>query len=630
MSTALSFASVSRCASGFSVAACLTALLALGCSTEAKVRLDVLLLTDYRPGTDFAEVRSVLVEETSSTRLVSSDESFLMARDVTRLEGLTPAQRRRLRVQLVRPDGSVLQTSRTVSFSHERDRQQLTRVCAACEDFACPLGQTCECGREPICVPDVCEDEECAPMVACSSDAECGTGEPSCVDFVCREGACLRAPDDSRCRADEVCSSVDGCRPRSEYARAVLEDGPTAYWRLNEPAGAETARDATGNGWDLAIEGSVMAERPGALVDDADAAMFVDVFPSRLIDPDGRFPDVANGRNPYSFEAWVWWTGFPGAGNAQQIVAYAAADVAPRLFCQGEMVKVERTYDFGSYENVEVYAGVLAERFVHVVGTYDGGRHRLYLDGVEVGTREAALSLPPADSRFVVGQGFDGYLDEVAVYDYALTPAQVARHHAIGIGNPLTTLRLSARITASPSGEGEEARDERAMNVDLAVDVRDAAGAVVTGATVVVRSDLGSVTLTEGDCGRRYCGRQTGYASVYWVSAAHGVDRLEDVAVNGPSFHSVVAPTRGSTVSPSAPLAVRWTPSGDADRVFVETRDFERDLAEDLGAFEIPGGNLREDDDEFVRVLRERSTTVSGGSTFQIAVRNGVSFFIGR
>ncbi len=200
-------------------------------------------------------------------------------------------------------------------------------------------------------------------------------------------------------------------------------------------------------------------------------------------------------------------------------------------------------------------------------------------------------------------------------------------------GDGSSTLRVTARFSASPNG-GEEARDEQAMNVDLEVDVRDAAGDDVTGATVVVDTEFGAVTLTEGGCSRRYCGRQIGYASVYRLSVVRGPDRLDGVAVSGPSFHSIVEPTLGATASASAPLLVRWAPSGDADRVSIETRDFERELAEDLGAFEIPAGNLRSDgdepEDERVRVRRERQVTLTGGlsgSTIEVAVRNGVSFF---
>jgi hypothetical protein len=186
----------------------------LGCGSEPDaVRLDVLLLTDYRPGIDFVEVRAEVLEETASTRVVSDDESFISPSDVARLQGLTPAQMRRLRVELVRRDGTLLQRSRTVSFAHQRDRQQLTRICAACEEFACPFGQTCECGLEPTCVPDECAEDECT-TTSCEADTDCRESGLSCVDEVCREGVCLRAPDDAVCATATVCDVVGGeCIP---------------------------------------------------------------------------------------------------------------------------------------------------------------------------------------------------------------------------------------------------------------------------------------------------------------------------------------------------------------------------------------------------------------------------------
>jgi hypothetical protein len=236
----------------------------LGCAEEPAVRLDVLLLTDYRPGIDFVEVRSELLEETSSARAVSDEESFLRPSDVTRLEGLAPAQRRRLRVELVRRDGSVLQRSRTVSFSHQRDRQQLTRVCAACEEFACPLGQTCECGLEPACVPDECAAEACGPPTSCETDAECRESGPSCVDEVCREGACLRAPNDALCRAFEVCDIDDGCVPDPRIECIVADDCPAPRGDCAERVCAggrctETLVPGACGPSELCVEGSCVA-----------------------------------------------------------------------------------------------------------------------------------------------------------------------------------------------------------------------------------------------------------------------------------------------------------------------------------------------------------------------------------
>lgn len=77
----------------------------------------------------------------------------------------------------------------------------------------------------------------------------------------------------------------------------------------------------------------------------------------------------------------------------------------------------------------------------HVIGTYDGREHRLYVNGRLAATdrsRHGPLLYPPTDTFYEIGAYHDtdeyfrltGYIHEVAVYAEALTPAQVAaRYH---------------------------------------------------------------------------------------------------------------------------------------------------------------------------------------------------------
>lgn len=432
------------------------ALGAVACAPEPRVRLDVLLQTDYRPGVDFAEVRVELLDELTSTRAVSEEESFLSPSDVMRLEGLAPSQLRRLRLELVRSDGTLLEPrSRTVSFSHRLDHQPRIPICAACADFACPFGQTCECGRVPNCVPEECQGEGCTPDEPCVTDADCPASGLECVDAVCRGGACLRAPNDGACEAPRFCQVGSGsCVPRSAYARAVLEDAPVAYWRLDDPVGSTTARDETSNGWDLTVEGVVVFGWPGALAGEPDTAAFVDIDgagtpDSGLTDASVPFPEVAEAGGPFTYEAWVRWNG--PRGDWRHVVAgRESTDGEGGLGLGGALYFVQDrlwlrrlvSEPTGSSRSLESFVNVPTEaswqgRFIHLVATFDGEAERLYVDGLEMPmasgasrTNEFRLAAVP----FVVGRSFNGRLDEVAVYDYALSAERIAHHHALGVG----------------------------------------------------------------------------------------------------------------------------------------------------------------------------------------------------
>jgi hypothetical protein len=210
------------------VVAALMGVVGVACSSEPTVRLDVLLQTDYRPGVDFIEVRTELVDEpgnVESLRVTDPGDALLAPHDVARYPALRRSERRAVSIQLLDASGVVI-GSRVARFAHERDRQQRVTICAACAEFACPLGQTCDCGVTPVCVPDDCQGGACVDE--CDTDGDC-SGEVACARGVCRSGMCLRASDDALCGATEVCDVREGCVPRSPTTDAGMDaDVPDA------------------------------------------------------------------------------------------------------------------------------------------------------------------------------------------------------------------------------------------------------------------------------------------------------------------------------------------------------------------------------------------------------------------
>jgi hypothetical protein len=79
----------------------------------------------------------------------------------------------------------------------------------------------------------------------------------------------------------------------------------------------------------------------------------------------------------------------------------------------------------------------LADDWQHVVFTYDGRTMRLYLGG-----REAAAGDASAPLRFgkttVIAPGFSGHLDELAIFQRALSADEIARIHAVQTYGPGT------------------------------------------------------------------------------------------------------------------------------------------------------------------------------------------------
>lgn len=81
--------------------------------------------------------------------------------------------------------------------------------------------------------------------------------------------------------------------------------------------------------------------------------------------------------------------------------------------------------------------------WVHVAGTYDGAVKRLYINGKEVASTRAAVAIPTERNPLYLGTNKNGaagesvhpwvgILDELAMWNRALSPAEVAAVHAGG------------------------------------------------------------------------------------------------------------------------------------------------------------------------------------------------------
>lgn len=74
--------------------------------------------------------------------------------------------------------------------------------------------------------------------------------------------------------------------------------------------------------------------------------------------------------------------------------------------------------------------------WVHLAGTFDGSTMRIYLNGVEEGTMERKGLIKPNDFNLCIGNfteahtaHYSGLLDEVKLYNRALTPKEIEAHY---------------------------------------------------------------------------------------------------------------------------------------------------------------------------------------------------------
>ena len=224
------------------------------------------------------------------------------------------------------------------------------------------------------------------------------------------------------------------------YARRVLDAKPLAYWRLNEFDGPK-ALDATGNGRDGQYEDGIAFALPGP---ESPAFSGPDAI--------NRAPHLAGGRlkappkglgESYSVELW-FWNGLPD--DARAVTGPLISRGGDRLAIGGTEAAPGRLV-FGDGDRAAVGKTRIAWRtWNHVVLSRDGKSVAVYLNGqAEPELRVEAERTPPGVETLWIGgredgrEGFEGKIDEVAVYDRALTAAEAAGHF---------------KASGPPSGEG--------------------------------------------------------------------------------------------------------------------------------------------------------------------------------
>jgi hypothetical protein len=277
--------------------------------------------------------------------------------------------------------------------------------------------------------------------------------------------------------------------PARLYPLTVLSDNPSAYWRLDESNG-NVAHDQAG-GHDCLLT-NVQLNATGYTASDADTAATFGILTtsnSYAGELDKSSNGIANlnfaqplGSNAeFSVEAWV--KGDPQAVNAG-IVAKGYGNGGEQFNLDTGSTNVAThgfrfsVHDAGGTNHNASSTVTPDGQWHHLVGVCDEpqGWVRLYIDGVDsahvavpsgagmlttsngaapgttlvsIGSRTSSQAATSFNNQFI------GVIDEVAVYGYALTAAQVMAHYQAGFAAPRITnavLRGTNFILSGASG----------------------------------------------------------------------------------------------------------------------------------------------------------------------------------
>jgi hypothetical protein len=222
------------------------------------------------------------------------------------------------------------------------------------------------------------------------------------------------------------------------YQNTVLDSSPVSYWRLGESSGTSAA-DTSGSNTGT-YTGSPSLAQAGALAGDADTAVSFDGSNDYVT----RAYTAALNPAQISVEAWVKPTG--GQNTWRTLVGSWASggggsEKGYWLGISGD----DNTWrwQIGTGSGVgQVYGpGPTLNSWTHVVGTYDGTTARFYLNGASVGsvttTYTANALRPTVIGAYQPGAGsyqmfLPGLIDDVAVYNRALSATEVQLHYDSG------------------------------------------------------------------------------------------------------------------------------------------------------------------------------------------------------
>jgi len=241
--------------------------------------------------------------------------------------------------------------------------------------------------------------------------------------------------------------AVGGALP---YNVAVLLNDPVGYWRLDEEG--ETAFDSSGNNIDGTYFGGVNRNQEGALVDDANPAPFFDGTTGYVEIPDSDFIDFGTNED-FTITAWI--KASPEqldteAGDNDVIEKWSGAPegypYVIRYLNQSGKILAARYDGFVANSNnptVNSIVSVDDGQFHHIAFIKEGSTLSLYVDGVLKDTSIDTTNRPTQNNSplFLARRGgnafdnfFRGSIDEVAIYDSALSPSEVADQYTTGTG----------------------------------------------------------------------------------------------------------------------------------------------------------------------------------------------------
>jgi large repetitive protein len=206
-----------------------------------------------------------------------------------------------------------------------------------------------------------------------------------------------------------------------------------SYWRLGEPSGT-TAADSKGTNTGTYTGGYTLGQT-GAIANDSNTAVLLNGTTGFVAAPNVSTLDLANG--PWTYEAWA------KTPVSTFAILFGKGSGSVGIFGSGSVIGLRK---FGTGVIVQSSAAVPWHdgNWHYIVASKNGATSHLYFDGIDVTGVISDLTGIATASKFGIGSvsgdswntGWQGSIDEAAVYNVVLSAATVSAHYAAGTGAP--------------------------------------------------------------------------------------------------------------------------------------------------------------------------------------------------
>lgn len=217
------------------------------------------------------------------------------------------------------------------------------------------------------------------------------------------------------------------------YKNTVLADNPLSYYRMDAASGT-VETDLGSRAQNATINGTVSYSQTGAILGDTDKAMKPNGTTGYLSVPTTSLP---TGSSSFSMECWVNFSSLPGAGVYPVVIANGsnATNQEVSIYCNGDGPNVMNAGINGGTD-IPATSSISANKWYHIVVTYNGTTCTLYQNGVSQATQNLTFNI--TYGSLTIAQEFSAHfagctIDEVAFYSTALSSTRVLAHYNAGI-----------------------------------------------------------------------------------------------------------------------------------------------------------------------------------------------------